>query len=494
MGYTKFIYNLFDNNFDKSQKVLSVLSAFVGVMCLIIIQCFMLYNVNKHNYEEIAVSMLDNIDSIIKENKAEKAERMKDYHRYAIEDINDVCDIIDFNNISYTDVKTFERFSNISMLNDFSIYDNNGVKIGGLKPEEYGTKMADDEAKRNFLPLLDGIKTDMCMDINTEDHTNTMYAAAWNHSQKYILLIATDLDDEYFQDEFAAFDMDRLISHMSVNQDSDIIVVDEDGTICASTNKSYDNLSVGEIGIKNIVINKNENYRIMGDDYYGYFKMIDGHKIGVIKKTNIINEDMVISIIITITYLIVFFIVLKVLFSITMNIVNMQKRKEEKLENEANNDGLTGLYNRRAYDKEVARYNNMGLKDDLVVVAIDINGLKKANDTLGHEAGDELILGAAKCLQSVFETYGHVYRTGGDEFIAIISVGKNTLEKIKSDLQKKCDNWQGKLVERLTLSAGYASVRDYKCQDIVKLVKTADENMYKAKQEFYKTHKELERR
>lgn len=491
---TKFIYNLVENNWDKNQKIVSALMAFIGVMCLIIIQCFMLYNVNRHNYEDLAVTMLDNIDSIIQENKIERAERLKDYHRYAIEDINDVCDIIDLNNISYTDTKTFERFSNISMLNDLSIYNEKGVKIGGLKPEEYGTKLADDEAKSNFLPLLDGIKTDMCMDINNEKHTNTMYAAAWNHSKEYILLIATDLDDEYFQDEFAPFDMDRIISHMSVNEDSDIIVIDDEGEICASTNKNYVNLPVKEIGIKDIVVNKNENYRIQGDEYYGYFKVIDGYKIGVIKKKNIINEDMIISVIITITYLVVFFIVLKVLFSITMNIVKMQKRKEEKLENEANNDGLTGLYNRRAYEKEVAKYDNIVLKDDLVVVAIDINGLKKANDTLGHEAGDELILAAAKCLQSVFDPYGRVYRTGGDEFIAIISAGKNTLEKIKADLQKKCDDWHGKLVNNLSLSAGYASVRDYKYQSIIKLVKTADENMYQNKQEFYKTHKELERR
>ncbi|MCR5741555.1 MAG: diguanylate cyclase [Gammaproteobacteria bacterium] len=44
----------------------------------------------------------------------------------------------------------------------------------------------------------------------------------------------------------------------------------------------------------------------------------------------------------------------------------------------------------------------------------DINGLKTENDTIGHEAGDELICGSAECMKNAFSRHGKIYRVGGD--------------------------------------------------------------------------------
>lgn len=49
-----------------------------------------------------------------------------------------------------------------------------------------------------------------------------------------------------------------------------------------------------------------------------------------------------------------------------------------------------------------------------------MNGLKTVNDTKGHAAGDELIKGAADCLALSVGNKGKVYRTGGDEFMAVV--------------------------------------------------------------------------
>lgn len=492
--YSKFIHKLYDKNWDSNQKFMTGLAALVGCVCLIIIQCTMLFNINKQNYEKLAINMLDSISLIVQENKNEKTERTKDYYRYAIEDIKDITSIIDLNNISYNDTKTFERFSNISTLTEFSIYDRNGIKIGGLKPEEYGTKLTDDKIKANFVAMLDGIKSDMIVDgsLDKDSKEKIIYAAAWNNDRNYILLVATNLTDEYYQEAFISFDMDRLISHMSATDDIDVIVInpDEDERICASTNKDYDDILLKEIGIDKVILDKNVTYTINGDEYYGYFKEIDGYKIGVVKDISIVNSDVLVSITITVVYLLVFFAVLRMLFSISMNIVIAQKRKELRLKSEVNNDSLTGLYNRRAYEKDVLSYNNKIVDDNLVVAAIDVNGLKKANDTLGHEAGDELIIASAKCLKAAFEPYGHVYRTGGDEFIAIILADESTLKEIDADLQDMCNNWRGNLINGISLSVGYAAEREFKYQSIIKLTKEADANMYMAKQEHYKKLRE----
>ena len=54
------------------------------------------------------------------------------------------------------------------------------------------------------------------------------------------------------------------------------------------------------------------------------------------------------------------------------------------------------------------------------IVYFDINNLKIINDTLGHEMGDKLITDASAMISRVFGKIGNIYRTGGDEFVAII--------------------------------------------------------------------------
>ena len=61
------------------------------------------------------------------------------------------------------------------------------------------------------------------------------------------------------------------------------------------------------------------------------------------------------------------------------------------------------------------------------VVMADINGLKEANDTLGHEAGDELIIGSAECLRNGFDGIDAIYRLGDDECEATAAVWQRLL-------------------------------------------------------------------
>ncbi len=152
----------------------------------------------------------------------------------------------------------------------------------------------------------------------------------------------------------------------------------------------------------------------------------------------------------------------------------------------SNMDKLTECYNRRAYEeklKDIASDEKMCSK--LVYVAVDINGLKKANDNLGHEAGDELIKGAANCLKNCFKDYGNVFRTGGDEFVAIISCDSEKLEKCKETLDRSISKWKGELNISLSLSKGYAPHYEFPEMSIEELAKTADQRMYEDKRNFY---------
>ena len=151
-----------------------------------------------------------------------------------------------------------------------------------------------------------------------------------------------------------------------------------------------------------------------------------------------------------------------------------------------NRDSMTGLLSRYAYSNALNKFDKHdSLPDDLVAFSIDINGLKTVNDTYGHAAGDELICGAAKCIQKVFSPYGFCYRTGGDEFIVLAYAGYNHAEALVHQLADEAAAWDGKLIHTLSLSVGYALASDHKNVSAEKLIIFADEKMYADKDRFY---------
>lgn len=153
----------------------------------------------------------------------------------------------------------------------------------------------------------------------------------------------------------------------------------------------------------------------------------------------------------------------------------------------SNTDRLTDCYNRRAYEDKLNEYKNFGMSNDFIYIAVDINGLKKANDTLGHQAGDELICGAATLLKNCFKEFGNVYRIGGDEFAVMVQCDENKLEERKNTLTRSMIKWKGKYVPQLAMSLGYAPYRECPGKSISELAKLADERMYDAKRNFYIT-------
>lgn len=166
--------------------------------------------------------------------------------------------------------------------------------------------------------------------------------------------------------------------------------------------------------------------------------------------------------------------------------INQQKKKEEQLIENSNTDELTGFRNRRAYEDDIEYYKDTVTEDDFVYVSMDVNGLKIVNDSLGHAAGDELIKGAAFCMKKALGSYGRLYRTGGDEFAAIIFAKEDELENIKKDLDDVMNSWCGEQVDSLTISCGYVAKRDVDITSVRKIAEIADERMYEAKTIFYR--------
>lgn len=148
-------------------------------------------------------------------------------------------------------------------------------------------------------------------------------------------------------------------------------------------------------------------------------------------------------------------------------------------------DALTGLLNRRAYEETISLYKTVSPEPDFVYVSMDLNELKRNNDEVGHEAGDELIKGSAQIMLDCFSPYGRVYRIGGDEFVALLNVKDTPLEELQAKFDNAVSSWKGELVPSLRISSGYVAMTENPEFTISQVVKTADARMYKAKAEFY---------
>ncbi len=174
----------------------------------------------------------------------------------------------------------------------------------------------------------------------------------------------------------------------------------------------------------------------------------------------------------------------KVLF--VTQIIEDEKVKEQKLLNYSITDELTGLWNRRAYENDLRELEESSDARNYVFAALDVNSLKSTNDEIGHSAGDELIKGAAECITLALGAYGKVYRTGGDEFAAILKIADHEIEGLRDLLDIATQKWHGLLVEHLSLAVGFATVAE--CDgDIGLVVRKADQRMYENKELFYRT-------
>lgn len=169
----------------------------------------------------------------------------------------------------------------------------------------------------------------------------------------------------------------------------------------------------------------------------------------------------------------------------TASDITQKKKNQQKIEYQAHNDFLTGLYNRMKCEvdlrKVIRRTEKAGLKG--AVLFIDLDDFKHINDGLGHQYGDILLQQIAAGLTGIPGLRGHCYRMGGDEFIIIIGpelydeLGK-MVAYIKTLFNKP---WYLMETEYFcTMSMGIAVFPDNSV-DVHEITRMADVAMYEAK-------------
>ena len=157
------------------------------------------------------------------------------------------------------------------------------------------------------------------------------------------------------------------------------------------------------------------------------------------------------------------------------------EEKAASMQKLANNDALTGIRNKTAYDAEIAR----NIDSQVGIAVIDLNNLKVLNDTFGHDKGDLAIMGLSKLICNVF-VHSPVFRIGGDEFAVILrghdydNYGQ-LAETFNEELEKRSGDSSLEPWIRISAAIGAAFREDG--EEMSSVFKRADQAMYRRKKE-----------
>lgn len=163
---------------------------------------------------------------------------------------------------------------------------------------------------------------------------------------------------------------------------------------------------------------------------------------------------------------------------------------KEKLRNLSLTDELTGLYNRRGFltlaEQQLRLERHSGTARGLALIFADMDGLKRINDTFGHEAGSEALKTLSTLLKSVIREADIAARWGGDEFV-ILSIGSDDqstemmIERIRERLNEY-NLYSGKPY-RVECSLGFARVNLSDNRSFEDIIAEADARMYEEKRQ-----------
>ena len=456
-----------------------VIALLIGLLYMIQVQT------NRRNAYNSSSLMIDQIKNTIMNNdervRSLTASLKEDYITRA----KAVSYILDKNPKIEKQITELAWIANLISVDEIHLLDETGTVYGGTKPSLYGENLKTNEKLAAFEKMLTEKNFTMCQGLTTdaENQKPMMYAMCWNDAKKKLVMIG--IEPMRLLNELAINEMDAVIKEFPAYDGVEILVAnDSDNIIIGATREAYIGKNLFEIGLEDnsdkVNIITEQTAVISGEDSYCSMTRYDKYKIVVARYKSVALQGIWIPILLTTIYMIVAaLVIILIIRRMTARIIDEHKN--------ANSDAMTAFSNRRAFEDSIKRYEDKNYEANLVYVSMDLNGLKKINDTRGHEAGDELIVGAANCIRQCFGNYGELFRTGGDEFAALIFADLDRQTMLQMDFAEETENWSKEHGMTLSVSCGYVRAEDNPELTIREIANLADERMYEAKDKYYKT-------
>lgn len=165
--------------------------------------------------------------------------------------------------------------------------------------------------------------------------------------------------------------------------------------------------------------------------------------------------------------------------------ITERKKLEETLRNSSLKDDLTGLFNRRGLLKQAAPYFDFARRqqEKLLLLFIDLDGMKRINDEFGHNEGDNALISTATILNRSFRSSDIIARLGGDEFTVVVTDSTASQDDAISRLNENLKAYNATVQpgHELAFSIGVATLEPERMACFEDLLVQADQAMYEQK-------------
>lgn len=448
------------------------------------IEYFVMARSNREQAYRTTRLLADQVENVLLTNEHKEQALVDSLKENYITKAKAVSYIIDHVPGMETDISEQIRVAKLMDIDEIHLFDETGTIYAGTVPIYYGYSFDSGEQMAYFKPMLENKALSMCQDVtpNTAEAKSMMYAICWNDAGTHMIQVG--IEPLRLMEELRANEISEVINSMPAYDGVEMIVADrKSGEILGSTVSRHIGRQLDSLGLRateQLESTGSATFPAMMEQRPGYCTMqaMEDYLIAVVQDRSTIDQNIPVTLLMVLLYLLLAVGVISfIVRRMTLQILDEQRN--------ANTDSLTGLLNRRAYGNDLTAMAKDPRRAELTYMTLDLNGLKAANDTLGHEAGDELLIHAARFILECFGDYGSIYRTGGDEFVAMLFIDDAQLSRAQEEFALRQETWTRRNGRELSVSCGCVKAKDHPELSLAELAKQADEEMYKAKREYY---------
>lgn len=386
--------------------------------------------------------LLDRVIAVLDKNESSEERFVKSLKDDYIVRAKAISYIVDAKPEVEYDIDELQKIASLMSVDEIHFIDETGTIYSGSIPKYFGYSFDSGAHMAFFKQILNNYELTLCQDVtpNMAEANEMMYAITWNESKTHRVQVG--ITPKRLLKELKQNQISNVVSNMPVYKGMEMYVVNSKTKIIeGATDKN-------KIGKK--ILTSNKNYQYITRKHGNY-------NVSVSISESMFSQNNIAAILIVGIYL---------TLSSCLLVLMLSRVLKEKYEKE----------------KYMCTSNT-----EWAYISLDLNGLKQANDSLGHSAGDELICAASNCMKFAFASYGKIYRIGGDEFVVWIQNSVSNLDSILQEFDATVHDWHGKYSNSISVSYGVVKSSEKSFDSVQEISKFADERMYQNKKDYYTT-------